>query len=148
MKKALFILFIFSVFLIFEYNLFGDEINLGHGYYKYINKDGSLDWDTFYNQWDRVPSDYFIYIKYSLFRDVDPSRNGLWKTTGGGIYGLFDPTRKNDIIFARELPRSKLIITFSPFYYTNDYPWIRLGQKRNNYNEAIERWNYMLGNMQ
>jgi hypothetical protein len=151
MKKSIcfLILFVFSSFFIFNYNLFGDEVKLGRGYYKYVNNDGSLDWDTFYNQWDQVPSSYFIYINYSAFKDVDPSRNSLWKAVGGGIYGLLDPTRKNDIIFTLECPGSKLEIIFSPFYYINeDSTWIRVGEKRNNYNEAIERWNYMLRNMQ
>ena len=64
-----------------------------------------------------------------------------------GVY-MVDSTRVNDIIFTMDRPKSKLEIIFSPFNFTSDYSWIRLGQKRYSYNNAIERWNFMLRNMQ
>jgi hypothetical protein len=135
-----------AIFCISLFNVFGFEESLGYGYYRYINRDGSLDWETFYAKWDEVPDSYFIYLVYATFPEEDSSRNNLIKVVGG-IYGVLDPTMRNDIRFTVEQPRSKLEIVFSPFNYTNDFSWIRVGQKRYNYREAIERWNFMLDNM-
>ena len=147
MKKTVSLLIILILSIVCGF-IFGDEVSLGYGMYGYVNSDGTLDWDTFYAEWEEIPDSYFIYLEYFIYDKENPSNNYLTKAINGGVFGILDSTRVNDIIFTRERPKSKLMITFSPFNFTNDYSWIRLGQKRYSYKDAIERWNFMLRNMQ
>lgn len=151
MKKLFFIvIFVISFVIIFSEVIFAEEIDLGTGsYFIYVHANGAWDWDTFYAKWDDVPNSYFIYLNY--FTHSDFPEESLVKIVGG-LEALFDKTgaRNNDIKFVVERRYSSLEIIFSPWNYTNasNNGWIPIGQKRYNYRDAKERWNYMLQNMQ
>jgi len=126
--------------------LFADEHIEEAGYYTYYNSNGSLDWDLFYDKWDEIPDSYFIYLNTRrLGRETTPT---LWKTVGG-LDGMLDPIRRNDVTFTYEKGYISLEIIFSPWNYGNstDAGWITIGQKRHRYDEAIQQWNFMLNNM-
>jgi len=143
MKRIIFLCLLFS--LINEI-IFAEEHNVGNGWYKYYNSNGSLDWDTFYSKWDEVPGSYYIYMESYTY---DHSVNSMLFKTVGGLEAMFDEKRRNDVHFTLEKGRSRLVLIFSPWNYANakENDWIPLGQKLYNYNEAIERWNFMMSNM-
>ena len=89
MKKIV-ALMIIPILAIFCGILFGDEVSLGYGMYSYVNSDGTLDWDTFYAEWDKIPDSYFIYLQYVIYNREDPSNNYLTKAINGGVYGRFN----------------------------------------------------------
>jgi len=43
-----------------------ERIQNNHASTGYKNRDGSLDWDAFYEDMDRIPNDYYIYVKYNF----------------------------------------------------------------------------------
>jgi len=147
MKRIIFIcLLIFLLLSLIDEILFAEEHNVGNGWYEYYNSNGSLDFDTFYAKWDEVPGSYYIYMESYTY---DHSVKSMLYKTVGGLEAMFDEKRRNDVRFTLEKGKSRLVLIFSPWNYANakENDWIPLGQKRFNYNEAIERWNFMMGNM-
>jgi hypothetical protein len=137
---------IISIFLLilFIQFIFADEHNNGPRRYRYYNSDGSLDWDTFYARWDEVPNSYYIYLKFIQY-DHNNANPRLDKEVGSIM-------SSNEITFTYSAGRYKLLIKFSPLNYSNadvaTLNYTRIGQKRNNYGEAIEQWNFMLNHME
>ena len=65
MKKLLSII-ILAMF-IYSANCFAEkytEVVNGKKNIYYINRDGSIDWDSFYDDWEKIPDDYYLYIGY------------------------------------------------------------------------------------
>jgi hypothetical protein len=102
-----------------------------------------LDWNTFYARWDEVPDSYYIYLKlvqynYNVNLRLDKQVGSIMSS--------------NDITFTYSAGRYGLLIIFSPLNHSNadvaTLHYIRIGQKRNNYGEAIRQWNFMLNNME
>jgi hypothetical protein len=117
------------------------EHNRGNGFYRYYKPDGSLAWDTFYARWDDIPDSYYIYINFKTFsREVETllARNP----------GLFNEY----ICFSYQKGRNGVDIIFSPRSFSREdvlyYGWFSFGQKRRNYRNAIETWNYIISNME
>jgi len=129
------------------------EHHEGYGYYKYYYSDGSLAWDLFYTRMKEVPESYYIYYFYERHDlKITPM---LWRTIGNPLFSL----DSNDIEFQYTDGNSNLELIFSPNIYSNtilqnniktvnsNTRLLPLGQKKSNFKEAIERWNFMLGNM-
>jgi len=156
MRKSIFV--IFGVLLICSI-LFAERVKSEYADYEYKNRDGTLDWKTFYDEWDTVPNSYYMYLNvYSSSKrhGVEPYKM-LAKEIGDMLSNAFgDHTQDNDIHFILREWLSEtshhtytyynVEIIFSPWNYQDakKRDWIPLGQKRNNYNDAIERWNFTI----
>jgi len=149
MKKS--IIIFFALFLVLS--LFADKVPSNYEDFEYVNKDGSLDWATFYAEWDTIPDSYYMYLtvytSHSL-HGVEPHKM-LAKSMGGIMSDIYAFTHDNDIcyiyrVWARKDFYYDIELIFSPwnFQNTKDIGWVPLGQKRYNYKDAIERWKFTI----
>ena len=106
--------------------------------------DGSLDWAAFYEDWDKVPNDYYMYIKYEQ-DNSEPPESALLKF-GPGADLILGNGHDIEFSFIQKGLYAGLMVKFSPYNYTNarNEGWIPMGIKRNNYNSLIDRWNYYI----
>ena len=55
--------FIFIILILVPLFLFSEKIRKSYNCYVYVNNDGSLDWETFYSDWDSSAMKYmYVYI--------------------------------------------------------------------------------------
>jgi hypothetical protein len=148
MKKII----IYLVLLFFGISLiFSERIKEADRMWSYSNKDGSLDFITFYKEWHDVPNSYFMYL---YVREINTAlwpaqRTGkLWKQIGTTNIST---ERNNDITFIYEKrintrSAAAIELIFSPNNYSDagEKGWIIIGQKGSAYDEAIERWGFIL----
>jgi hypothetical protein len=133
MKKAT----VFIIFLILPFFVFSEKIQKFDNWYVYINRDGSLDFDTFYSDWDKSAKVYrFIYIKaFHAF-------NG-----GNESYLGFDRNNQGDeqYFFYNSNSKMEYSVRFSNWNYTDaaSNNWQRFTISTE-YNRAVQLWNRYL----
>jgi len=151
MKKI--IITFFAIFL--GVSLFAEKVPSKYADFEYVNQNGSLDWETFYSEWDTVPNSYYMYFFIWTSNEehgIEPHKM-LSKNVGWGMFSsLVGPEySKNDIYYTFQVWSRKdfyysIVLIFSPWNYQDvkNVGIIPLGQKRYNYNDAIERWNFTI----
>jgi hypothetical protein len=139
MKKA-----IISAFLFLSIqSVFSERIQTSNSFFIYKNSDGSFDWDTFYAEWDKIPDSYYIYMLVVRRQYKLRDKPSLFKSLGNHWNSGY--SEKLDVNFGVDHDWVNIEIIFSPNNYGNAGGRIvPFRQKRNNYNKAIENWNYII----
>ena len=113
---------------------------------EYEQEDRSLDFDAFYNEFERIPDEYYVYFNYEA---TDMIQNGLSKYSGGGYMMTSHGFGANDIMLKYWGEHKNLIIGFSRKYYADwKERFMDCARKSDidEYNRVINLWNYFIEN--
>jgi hypothetical protein len=117
----------------------GGENQYDVSFFEYYNNDSTLDWETFYAEWDTIPDSYYMYFRAEKLNGL-PDKKMLWMVLWPDL-GLIEFSLEYPDGYNLQLRfyRTKLNI-----FDVKSQGFSDLGTKGRNYNEAIKLWNAAL----
>ena len=136
MKKIL----LFILFLTISFILFSEKIEQSYGGYNYYNSNGSLDWDTFFKDWEKSKMVYkYVFLNYRYaYNNPNSEPTNLY---------YYREKNNGDDCFSYYNSNTKIVISVI-FSNVNrsEYSKHTLFNIKTEYNKFIQLWNHYMNN--